>query len=482
MVVIVILSVVILFGAFGVVLYYRKKQTSEHVAAHHVAEEIELRERAASEITVGEEYINTLANHASKDQHYGDVLPEDDVVEVKPFQGAVFDDNAGETLVDDHVEVDDGALPPGSRPEAWFVGDMGKEKCKELVRAGAARQFLVRTSVSVAHGYVICFNIDGKHVQEDVVRRRQDGRYSIRFCKTSFTSIKALVLHWQNNKLQPNDGMVFILGPPVEHAISKFIGDELTLRCGESKLSATPLADVMGVNPKIFHVDDKVKAICSEFQKYGTTQDQDNLKRILDETYRTPESNPNDPPQHTPLSKVMLSKEAKDSGLQLWHVLVLQLYTTSCYLSINKHLRESTQPNPFAITTFYISDALKRLRVHASALQGINTTRTYYRGMNNVKLSEDFMTQGGAEIGCMSTTSAKGVALSFAGEKCPLLLKCVSPSFMSHGASISFLSVYPGEMEVLYPPLTYLRPIKSYDEVVGSLLVTVVEVAPVYPG
>ena len=42
---------------------------------------------------------------------------------------------------------------------------MNSEACKKLVRAGDAHQFLVRTSQSVAHGYVICFNLDGKYVQ-----------------------------------------------------------------------------------------------------------------------------------------------------------------------------------------------------------------------------------------------------------------------------------------------------------------------------
>jgi hypothetical protein len=109
------------------------------------------------------------------------------------------------------------------------------------------------------------------------------------------------------------------------------------------------------------------------------------------------------------------------------------------------------------------------------------TTRIYHRGMSNMKMSDQFMQDGGAEMACMSTTSSKAVALSFAGAKCPMLLKCISESFMTHGAEISFLSVYPGEKEVLYPPLTYLNPVKTDEEVVGKLLVTVVEVKPVYP-
>ena len=61
----------------------------------------------------------------------------------------------------------------------------------------------------------------------------------------------------------------------------------------------------------------------------------------------------------------------------------------------------------------------------------------------------------------MSTTSSKTVAADFAKESktSPLLFKLLSHDFMSHGADISFLSVFPEEKEILYPPLTYLCPI-----------------------
>eukprot|EP00729_Bicosta_minor_P023627 gene23627-20292_t len=185
---------------------------------------------------------------------------------------------------------------------------MNKEECKKLVRAGDAHQFLVRTSVRVAHCYVICFNIDGEYVQEDIVKKRSDGRYSIKFYSKPFASIKELVLQWQKSKLQPKADMAaFTLGSPVPHSISKFIGDETTMRCGERALSATPLEEVMGVDPRIFHVEDKVKAIIEEFKKSGTKQDQENVARLLDETYRTPETGHNKPPQHRPLSKCPVS-------------------------------------------------------------------------------------------------------------------------------------------------------------------------------
>ena len=63
-------------------------------------------------------------------------------------------------------------------------------------------------------------------------------------------------------------------------------------------------------------------------------------------------------------------------------------------------------------------------------------------------------------MGSMSTSTS----LIKVGEYCqseePLILKVVYDSFMERGSDIAWLSFYPGEEEVLYPPLTYLEPIK----------------------
>ena len=45
---------------------------------------------------------------------------------------------------------------------------------------------------------------------------------------------------------------------------------------------------------------------------------------------------------------------------------------------------------------------------------------------------------------------------------------------MELGAELDWLSIYPGEKEVLYPPLTYLTPLfkQSLKEVPGGMVVT----------
>lgn len=101
--------------------------------------------------------------------------------------------------------------------------------------------------------------------------------------------------------------------------------------------------------------------------------------------------------------------------------------------------------------------------------------------MKDLKITDEFLQTGGSEMACMSTTSEQSVAEDFAWSESPLLFKFVSKSFMSHGADISFLSVYPGEKEVLYPPLTYLRPIRMSEVTIGTTVYKVVEVEPVFP-
>ena len=81
-----------------------------------------------------------------------------------------------------------------------------------------------------------------------------------------------------------------------------------------------------------------------------------------------------------------------------------------------------------------------------------------FRGMRDMVIAADFERMGGTELACMSTTTNLAVALRYSASKSSLVLKLRTESFMDRGASINFLSAFPEEAEVLYPPLSYLRP------------------------
>ena len=84
------------------------------------------------------------------------------------------------------------------------------------------------------------------------------------------------------------------------------------------------------------------------------------------------------------------------------------------------------------------------------------------------------------EFACLSTSASKDVAVNLAASSLPLVFKFETKDFTSRGADVEFLSVYPNEKEALYPPLTYLRPVKAENETIGGMTVLVATVEPVF--
>lgn len=245
---------------------------------------------------------------------------------------------------------------------------------------------------------------------------------------------------------------------------SKFVAPMMVL--GKNTLSARGLSTIMGVDPRTYRdIRNKVAKIMNEFARSGTPEDNANVDRLMKGTY----SNPETPEDVLPsVAEVMASsEEVRIAGLEIHHVLALRLYTTSSYKSINDPMRQQPYPqlpHPFAATLYYISDALTKLRTVQGATQShSNKAQVFWRGMVDLCVTDEFLAVGGTEMSCMSTTSSKKVAADFAkkSKTAPLLFKLISNDFMSHGADISFLSVYPKEKENLYPPLTYLGPVSS---------------------
>ena len=169
-----------------------------------------------------------------------------------------------------------------------------------------------------------------------------------------------------------------------------------------------------------------------------------------------------------------LQPDARKAALSKAHVLALRLYTSNSYGRVNDPLRQLMKPHPFAATTYYIHDAIAKLR--ATRADDATAVRTFWRGLDDMAVSDEFMAQGGTEIGCMSTSESIAVARMFAkvGKTAnPLLLKVEATSLMDCGADIGWLSMYPEEKEVLFPPLTYLRPVGEPVLEDGCTVITV---------
>jgi len=155
--------------------------------------------------------------------------------------------------------------------------------------------------------------------------------------------------------------------------------------------------------------------------------------------------------------------EARESQLDLMEVAALRLYTTNVYQLINWPLRNLNGGirHPLALASYCITNALKKLRVlnFQHARHGASYQSAYlWRGLKDKSITENFRVNGGCEIACMSTSSDLSVVSSYSASKCPLLFRIKIDSPMDRGADIKWLSCFPGEEEVLYPPMTYLQP------------------------
>ena len=81
----------------------------------------------------------------------------------------------------------------------------------------------------------------------------------------------------------------------------------------------------------------------------------------------------------------------------------------------------------------------------------------------------------------MSTTTALGVAVQYAMSQHPTLLKLRTTSSMERGAELGWLSVFPAEEEVCFPPLTFLdKPSKVGSVEIGDVKFRVIEVQKVH--
>lgn len=104
--------------------------------------------------------------------------------------------------------------------------------------------------------------------------------------------------------------------------------------------------------------------------------------------------------------------------------------------------------------------------------------------MRDIELGKLFIEEqrGGTEVAPMSTTANISVAIRYGISMRTLLFKVRVTTFMQYGAELQWLSAFPGESEVCYPPLTYLKPTGRIQKVEAhKLSFTICEVVPHIP-
>jgi hypothetical protein len=79
----------------------------------------------------------------------------------------------------------------------------------------------------------------------------------------------------------------------------------------------------------------------------------------------------------------------------------------------------------------------------------------------------------------MSTTTDIATAAAYSISRESLIFKIVTKNKLQRGADLQWVSAFPNEAEILYPPLTYLQPTGRTQIIkVDGHSFTVVEVTP----
>jgi len=270
---------------------------------------------------------------------------------------------------------------------------------------------------------------------------------------------------------------------------------------GETRFSAAnayfitgnPMEAVLGL-PHYLKVDNKtlldsqshgVAAIEAEVRDYGNEELEECLHYVLYEEISEKEF-PNgirdQGRTETSIEDFVNHPIAKRCNLDREHVVALRLYTTAAFKYINGPLRDlnSSEPHPLPVTVAFIAEGIRRLRAEFE-VSGSAEDKFLWRGVKNTLIANDFVENkmGGTELGLMSTSTNLEVAASYGSSEQGLLLKISLSNLVQYGASVNWLSAFPHEEEVLYPPLTYLQPTGAVDTLkLNNIQLTIIEVKP----
>ena len=184
------------------------------------------------------------------------------------------------------------------------------------------------------------------------------------------------------------------------------------------------------------------------------------------------------------LEDFMQEPQAIEAKLTKAELVALRLYTSHSYESINVPMRDMRRvgPHPLPGVVTNIQEGLKKLRALGANDASSKQTLVLWRGMSAMKFSDEFSAEGGTELAPMSTTTDVGVAIRYAIKKetrAALLFRFVTRNNLERGADVQWLSMFPGESEMLFPPLTFIQKTRSEARVVEheGVTVTVVELS-----
>ncbi len=184
------------------------------------------------------------------------------------------------------------------------------------------------------------------------------------------------------------------------------------------------------------------------------------------------------------LKDFMHLPQAKASRLKEAELVALRFYTSHSFNALNIPMRDFDRqgPHPLPAIMMNIQTALKKLRALGADDASSKQTVVLWRGMSYMQLPQKFSAEGGTELAPMSTTTDVSVAISYAVKKdtrSALLFRFVTRNNLERGADVQWLSMFPGESETLFPPLTFLQRTRTepQDVVHNGVKVTIVELS-----
>jgi hypothetical protein len=267
----------------------------------------------------------------------------------------------------------------------------------------------------------------------------------------------------------------------------KYSSTAIDFVLGEPVIAALGLEDYMKQGFADYWVhpnscEEALAAIEKEFRTHGTDEDREWFEYITKcaASERVCAQGIRD---HNRKSYVLAdfaaSKEATIAHLNLAHVLALRLYTSPAFKSLNIPLRtykrdaegnvlrppEMNAPHSFPITVLYIREAISKLRAAESILGTQGDLQVMWRGNKDLVVSKDHLSRGGVETSIISTSLSLETAVRYSFSERPVIFKIITRSFMERGAFLEWVSVFPGERECCFPPLTFFSPTGRHQRV-----------------
>ena len=177
--------------------------------------------------------------------------------------------------------------------------------------------------------------------------------------------------------------------------------------------------------------------------------------------------------------------EAQEARLTREQTIALRFYTSNSFAAINNALRDESRQDahPLPAITTCIANGVKSLQAVGAKKKEALQQLILWRGYKDVQVTSNFKEQGGTEFAPLSATTNPAVAVQYAvkyrkSNNC-LLFRIVTDNNLQRGASLKFLSMFPGEDEILFGPLTFFQATGRTQEVLhGEDKITVIEVKP----